>query len=62
MMTSRTFRLDAEVLQTILELAEAQRCSQGMVIARAVNMYREKGETPQTQTESVIDDVGGEIL
>ncbi len=62
MMTNRTFRLASEVVEQILTIAEAEKCSQGEVIAKAINLYNERSDMYPTPTKSETEGDGDEIL
>ena len=61
MMTNRTFRLDSGVVEQILTISEAERCSQGEVIAKAISLYNERSDVYPTSTKSETVDDGDEI-
>jgi len=43
MMTNKTFRIDSDVVEAIIDASYNERCSQGEVIARAMSIYKNVG-------------------
>jgi hypothetical protein len=49
MMTNKTFRIDSDVIEAIVDASYAERCSQGEIIARAVKVYLTPTPAPHSE-------------